>query len=154
MNKLANKPAVEADKAPAATAITLIEAITQALAYEMRHDDSVVVLGDVNPGAELVAKGDVIVTGGTERVTVVVGYPSGGEFPDTYAPFTAGAAPCGVERDVREVREILAVRGTDAGGTTLAGASGRGSSTASSLSERGACRIPSEAGVSACEGLA
>ena len=31
--------------ADAAKAITLIEAITQALAWEMQHDDSVVVLG-------------------------------------------------------------------------------------------------------------
>lgn len=41
-----------------AAAITLIEAITQALAYELRHDDSVVVLGE-----------DVGVNGGVFRAT-------------------------------------------------------------------------------------
>ena len=40
-------------------AITLIEAVTQALAYEMQHDDSVVVLGE-----------DVGVNGGVFRATV------------------------------------------------------------------------------------
>lgn len=40
------------------TAITLIEAITQALAYEMKHDDSVLVLGE-----------DVGVNGGVFRAT-------------------------------------------------------------------------------------
>src|SRR3546814_9020072 len=40
----AKKQAAAADAAPAA--ITLIEAITQALAYEMRNDESVVVLGE------------------------------------------------------------------------------------------------------------
>lgn len=44
------------DQAPAA--ITLIEGITQALAYEMRHDDAVVVLGE-----------DVGVNGGVFRAT-------------------------------------------------------------------------------------
>ena len=39
-------------------AITLIEAITQALAYELKHDDSVVVLGE-----------DVGVNGGVFRAT-------------------------------------------------------------------------------------
>ena len=39
--------------------ITLIEAVTQALAYEMQHDDSVVVLGE-----------DVGVNGGVFRATV------------------------------------------------------------------------------------
>ena len=39
--------------------ITLIEAVTQALAYEMKHDDSVVVLGE-----------DVGVNGGVFRATV------------------------------------------------------------------------------------
>ncbi|MFX9912219.1 alpha-ketoacid dehydrogenase subunit beta, partial [Acinetobacter baumannii] len=41
-----------------AQAITLIEAITQALAYEMRHDPSVLVLGE-----------DVGVNGGVFRAT-------------------------------------------------------------------------------------
>jgi len=45
-----------ADDTPAA--ITLIEAITQALAYEMRADDTVVVLGE-----------DVGVNGGVFRAT-------------------------------------------------------------------------------------
>src|SRR5690554_3604100 len=48
--------AVAKDAAPAA--ITLIEAVTQALAYEMRNDDSVVVLGE-----------DVGVNGGVFRAT-------------------------------------------------------------------------------------
>ena len=39
-------------------AITLIEAITQALAWELKHDDSVVVLGE-----------DVGVNGGVFRAT-------------------------------------------------------------------------------------
>jgi len=47
-----------ANEAPAANAITLIEAITQALAWEMRHDDSVLVLGE-----------DVGVNGGVFRAT-------------------------------------------------------------------------------------
>ncbi|HJR74079.1 MAG TPA: alpha-ketoacid dehydrogenase subunit beta, partial [Luteimonas sp.] len=54
-------PAVGAEAPPTkavSTAITLIEAITQALAYEMRHDDSVVVLGE-----------DVGVNGGVFRAT-------------------------------------------------------------------------------------
>ncbi|HXH01583.1 MAG TPA: alpha-ketoacid dehydrogenase subunit beta, partial [Xanthomonadaceae bacterium] len=56
-------PAKAATKAPAAaastpTAITLIEAITQALAWEMRNDASVVVLGE-----------DVGVNGGVFRAT-------------------------------------------------------------------------------------
>ena len=52
MNKAASKQQTAAateTKAPAAStpaAITLIEAITQAMAYEMRADDSVVVLGE------------------------------------------------------------------------------------------------------------
>jgi pyruvate dehydrogenase E1 component beta subunit len=46
----------ETNTAPAA--ITLIEAITQALAYEMRNDDAVVVLGE-----------DVGVNGGVFRAT-------------------------------------------------------------------------------------
>ncbi len=41
------------------TAITLVEAVTQALAYEMAHDDSVVVLGE-----------DIGVNGGVFRATV------------------------------------------------------------------------------------
>src|SRR3546814_5102462 len=52
----AKKQAAAADTAPAA--ITLIEAITQALAYEMRNDESVVVLGE-----------DVGVNGGVFRAT-------------------------------------------------------------------------------------
>src|SRR5690606_6198581 len=48
--------AVAKDQAPAA--ITLIEAVTQALAYEMRKDPSVVVLGE-----------DVGVNGGVFRAT-------------------------------------------------------------------------------------
>ena len=48
--------AVAKDAAPAA--ITLIEAITQALAYEMRNDETVVVLGE-----------DVGVNGGVFRAT-------------------------------------------------------------------------------------
>ena len=55
----AASPAKSAAAAPAAPqAITLIEAITQALAYEMRADDSVVVLGE-----------DVGVNGGVFRAT-------------------------------------------------------------------------------------
>ena len=50
------KDAMQDAKAP--VAITLIEAITQALAYEMRNDDSVVVLGE-----------DVGVNGGVFRAT-------------------------------------------------------------------------------------
>ena len=53
--------AVKPAGAPAAgtpAAITLIEAITQALAYEIRADDSVVVLGE-----------DVGVNGGVFRAT-------------------------------------------------------------------------------------
>src|SRR5690606_20479205 len=52
----ARMSAVAKDAAPAA--ITLIEAITQALAYEMRNDDTVVVLGE-----------DVGVNGGVFRAT-------------------------------------------------------------------------------------
>src|SRR3546814_11824015 len=52
----AKKQAAAADTAPAA--ITLIEAITQALAYEMRNDEPVVVLGE-----------DVGVNGGVFRAT-------------------------------------------------------------------------------------
>jgi 2-oxoisovalerate dehydrogenase E1 component beta subunit len=59
MNKLADKTAAGTMKeAKTPTAITLIEAITQALAYEMRHDDSVIVLGE-----------DVGVNGGVFRAT-------------------------------------------------------------------------------------
>src|SRR5690606_34437235 len=50
------RSAMAEQKAPAP--ITLIEAITQALAYEMQHDDSVVVLGE-----------DVGVNGGVFRAT-------------------------------------------------------------------------------------
>ena len=58
----------ETNTAPAA--ITLIEAITQALAYEMRHDDAVVVLGEdvgVNGGVFRATAG-LSATFGTERV--------------------------------------------------------------------------------------
>jgi 2-oxoisovalerate dehydrogenase E1 component beta subunit len=59
MNKLADKPTTAAkQEAKTPTAITLIEAITQALAWEMRHDDSVIVLGE-----------DVGVNGGVFRAT-------------------------------------------------------------------------------------
>ena len=50
--------AAEATVAKTATAITLIEAITQALAWEIEHDDSVVVLGE-----------DVGINGGVFRAT-------------------------------------------------------------------------------------
>ena len=53
-------------------AITLIEAVTQALAYEMKHDPSVVVLGEdvgVNGGVFLGLNGIVIKShGGTDEV--------------------------------------------------------------------------------------
>ncbi|NLW96406.1 MAG: alpha-ketoacid dehydrogenase subunit beta, partial [Xanthomonadaceae bacterium] len=58
MKAVAKHDAAGAGAAPAAKAITLIEAITQALAWEMRHDDSVVVLGE-----------DVGVNGGVFRAT-------------------------------------------------------------------------------------
>ncbi|WP_058833769.1 alpha-ketoacid dehydrogenase subunit beta [Luteimonas abyssi] len=62
MNVATNaKPAAETGADTAAktdTPITLIEAITQAMAWEMRHDDSVVVLGE-----------DVGVNGGVFRAT-------------------------------------------------------------------------------------
>ena len=58
MNAVAKHDAAGAGAAPAAKAITLIEAITQALAWEMRHDDSVVVLGE-----------DVGVNGGVFRAS-------------------------------------------------------------------------------------
>ena len=57
MNKAETMPKIET-AAATPTAITLIEAITQALAYEMRHDDAVVVLGE-----------DVGVNGGVFRAT-------------------------------------------------------------------------------------
>ncbi|HSX63187.1 MAG TPA: alpha-ketoacid dehydrogenase subunit beta, partial [Pseudoxanthomonas sp.] len=37
---------VGAEAPPTANAITLIEAITQALAWELKHDDSVLILGE------------------------------------------------------------------------------------------------------------
>ena len=58
MNKLADKQAAAASAVAAPAAITLIEAITQALAYEMRNDPSVIVLGE-----------DVGVNGGVFRAT-------------------------------------------------------------------------------------
>jgi len=57
MNKQTAAPATSGEPV-AASAITLIEAITQALAWEMRNDDSVVVLGE-----------DVGVNGGVFRAT-------------------------------------------------------------------------------------
>jgi pyruvate dehydrogenase E1 component beta subunit len=57
MNKQAAAPAA-AGQPVTASAITLIEAITQALAYEMRNDPSVIVLGE-----------DVGVNGGVFRAT-------------------------------------------------------------------------------------
>ena len=57
MNKAETMPQIDS-KTATPTAITLIEAITQALAYEMRHDDAVVVLGE-----------DVGVNGGVFRAT-------------------------------------------------------------------------------------
>ena len=57
MNKAETMPKIETATATP-VAITLIEAITQAMAYEMRHDDSVVVLGE-----------DVGVNGGVFRAT-------------------------------------------------------------------------------------
>src|SRR3546814_8807417 len=62
----AKKQAAAADTAPAA--ITLIEAITQALAYEMRNDESVVELGE-----------DVGVKGGVFRATAGLSQTSGTE---------------------------------------------------------------------------
>ncbi len=50
------------------TAITLIEAITQALAYELKHDDSVVVLGE-----------DVGINGGVFRATAGLSQTFGAE---------------------------------------------------------------------------
>ena len=41
-----DKKKIDAAKAATPTAITLIEAITQALAYEMRADEKVLVLGE------------------------------------------------------------------------------------------------------------
>ncbi len=58
MNKMSRKETAAAQEIKPAAAITLIEAITQALAYEMRHDDTVVVLGE-----------DVGVNGGVFRAT-------------------------------------------------------------------------------------
>jgi len=58
MKAVADTPARDAADAATARPITLIEAITQALAHEMRHDDSVVVLGE-----------DVGVNGGVFRAT-------------------------------------------------------------------------------------
>ena len=57
MNKQATAPATGTQPVTA-SAITLIEAITQALAYEMRNDDAVIVLGE-----------DVGVNGGVFRAT-------------------------------------------------------------------------------------
>ena len=53
--------AVAKDAAPAA--ITLIEAITQALAYEMRNDDSVVVLGGRGEGPGEFRSGHLVAAG-------------------------------------------------------------------------------------------
>ena len=58
MSAVASKPMAGTGKPDTPTAITLIEAITQALAWELRHDDSVVVLGE-----------DVGVNGGVFRAT-------------------------------------------------------------------------------------
>src|SRR3546814_7235557 len=66
----AKKQAAAADTKSAPAAITLIEAITQALAYEMRNDDSVLVLGEdvgVNGGVFRATAG-LSQTFGTERV--------------------------------------------------------------------------------------
>ena len=66
----AKKQATAPDAAKAPAAITLIEAITQALAYEMRNDESVVVLGEdvgVNGGVFRATAG-LSQTFGTERV--------------------------------------------------------------------------------------
>src|SRR3546814_7619459 len=66
----AKKQAAAADTKSAPAAITLIEAITQALAYEMRNDDSVLVLGEdvgVNGGVFRSTAG-LSQTFGTERV--------------------------------------------------------------------------------------
>src|SRR6187397_1187488 len=60
----------ESTTATAPAAITLIEAITQALAYEMRNDDTVVVLGEdvgVNGGVFRATAG-LSATFGTQRV--------------------------------------------------------------------------------------
>ena len=51
-----------------ATPITLIEAITQALAWELKHDDAVVVLGE-----------DVGVNGGVFRATAGLSAQFGAE---------------------------------------------------------------------------
>ncbi|NLA67681.1 MAG: alpha-ketoacid dehydrogenase subunit beta, partial [Gammaproteobacteria bacterium] len=86
------------DQAPAA--ITLIEAITQALAYEMRNDSSVVVLGE-----------DVGVNGGVFRATAGLH----AEFGDlrvidtpldetTIAGLTVGMASQGMRRAMERAR--------------------------------------------------
>src|SRR3546814_5419971 len=66
----AKKQAAAADTKSAPAAITLIEAITQALAYAMRNDDSVLVLGEdvgVNCGVFRATAG-LSQTFGAERV--------------------------------------------------------------------------------------
>jgi 2-oxoisovalerate dehydrogenase E1 component beta subunit len=94
MNKLADKPASAAKGEPVtASAITLIEAITQALAYEMRHDASVIVLGE-----------DVGVNGGVFRATAGLQQVFGSERvldtpldETTIAGLTVGMAAMGMK---------------------------------------------------------
>ena len=93
MNAAASTTTAAAAKADTPAAITLIEAITQALAWELRNDDSVVVLGE-----------DVGVNGGVFRATAGLQAQFGAERvldtpldETTIAGLTVGMAAMGMK---------------------------------------------------------